>query len=105
MPVAHARVGAERLDAEVNVRLRNQLVPGVEGGFTLNQLTGETSSTYEAGLGALNEGRVADAVRVRADDIVFRMHVRLDTDYYRHGGITKYVMRRLLGGHTAQATA
>jgi aconitate hydratase len=52
---------------------------------------------------------VAEAVRVRADDIVFQMHVRLDTDrdadYCRHGGITKYVMRKLLGGHLAQATA
>ncbi|KQS97098.1 aconitate hydratase AcnA [Cellulomonas sp. Leaf395] len=31
-----------------NIRLRNQLVPGVEGGFTLNLLTGEQSSIYDA---------------------------------------------------------
>ncbi|RYV50353.1 aconitate hydratase [Pengzhenrongella frigida] len=31
-----------------NIRLRNQLVPGVEGGFTLNHLTGEQSTIYDA---------------------------------------------------------
>src|SRR5262249_8106391 len=31
-----------------NIRLRNQLVPGVEGGFTRNLLTGAQSSIYDA---------------------------------------------------------
>ena len=31
-----------------NIRLRNQLVPGVEGGFTTNLLTGEQTSIYDA---------------------------------------------------------
>ncbi|WP_407343807.1 aconitate hydratase [Pengzhenrongella phosphoraccumulans] len=31
-----------------NIRLRNQLVPGLEGGFTLNQLTGAPSTIYDA---------------------------------------------------------
>jgi len=31
-----------------NIRLRNQLVPGVEGGFTVNHLTGEQSTIYDA---------------------------------------------------------
>src|SRR5690606_21089804 len=31
-----------------NIRLRNQLVPGVEGGFTRNFLTGEQASIYDA---------------------------------------------------------
>jgi aconitate hydratase len=31
-----------------NIRLRNQLVPGVEGGFTRNHLTGEQTSIYDA---------------------------------------------------------
>jgi aconitate hydratase len=31
-----------------NIRLRNQLVPGVEGGFTRNHLTGEQSTIYHA---------------------------------------------------------
>jgi aconitate hydratase len=31
-----------------NIRLRNQLVPGVEGGFTRNHLTGEQTTIYDA---------------------------------------------------------
>ncbi|GAA3161582.1 aconitate hydratase [Blastococcus jejuensis] len=31
-----------------NIRLRNQLVPGTEGGVTKNHLTGETTTIYEA---------------------------------------------------------
>ena len=31
-----------------NIRLRNQLVPGVEGGYTVNHLTGEQTSIYAA---------------------------------------------------------
>ncbi|MBC7290982.1 MAG: aconitate hydratase [Actinotalea sp.] len=31
-----------------NIRLRNQLVPGVEGGVTVNHLTGEQTSIYDA---------------------------------------------------------
>lgn len=31
-----------------NIRLRNQLVPGVEGGVTVNHLTGERTSIYDA---------------------------------------------------------
>ena len=43
----------------------------------------------------------ADEVTVRADDKEFRARVRLDTprerEYFRHGGILQYVLRRLLG--------
>ena len=39
-------------------------------------------------------------VTVRADDVEFRARVRLDTprerEYFRHGGILQYVLRRLL---------
>ncbi|QTE28330.1 aconitate hydratase [Pengzhenrongella sicca] len=31
-----------------NIRLRNELVPGVEGGFTVNHLTGEQAAIYDA---------------------------------------------------------
>ena len=31
-----------------NIRLRNQLVPGVEGGFTVNHLTGERTTIFDA---------------------------------------------------------
>jgi aconitate hydratase len=40
-------------------------------------------------------------VTVRADDKEFRARVRLDTprerEYFRHGGILRFVLRRLLG--------
>nr|MBA3489273.1 aconitate hydratase AcnA [Longispora sp. (in: high G+C Gram-positive bacteria)] len=39
-----------------NIRLRNQLVPGVEGGFTLNHLTGEQSSIYDASVAYQSAG-------------------------------------------------
>jgi aconitate hydratase len=46
------------------------------------------------------DGGNAREVTVRADDRALRARVRLDTprerDYYRHGGILRYVLRRLL---------
>jgi aconitate hydratase len=167
-----------------NIRLRNQLVPGVEGGFTVNHLTGEQSSIYDAssayqaagvplvilagkeygsgssrdwaakgtmllgvraviaesyerihrsnligmgvlplqypagqtaeslgltgtetftvtGIEALNAGTVPRAVTVSTDTgVEFDAVVRIDTpgeaDYYRHGGILQYVLRKML---------
>jgi aconitate hydratase A / 2-methylisocitrate dehydratase len=44
----------------------------------------------------------ADEVTVRADEMEFRARVRLDTprerEYLRHGGILRFVVRRLLAG-------
>jgi len=167
-----------------NIRLRNQLVPGVEGGVTVNHLTGDQSTIYDAamayaaegvplvvlagkeygsgssrdwaakgtmllgvkaviaesyerihrsnligmgvlplqypdgsdasslgltgtetfsisGITALNDGDVPDTVRVSTEDgKSFEAVVRIDTpgeaDYYRHGGILQYVLRRML---------
>ncbi len=167
-----------------NIRLRNQLVPGVEGGFTVNHLTGEQSSIYDAsvayqeagiplvilagkeygsgssrdwaakgtmllgvkavlaesyerihrsnligmgvlplqfppktsaeslgltgtetftitGVEALNDGKIPSTVTVRTDTgVEFEADVRIDTpgeaDYYRHGGILQYVLRKML---------
>jgi aconitate hydratase len=166
-----------------NIRLRNQLVPGVEGGFTVNHLTGEQTTIYDAsvayaeagiplvvlagkeygsgssrdwaakgtmllgvraviaesyerihrsnligmgvlplqypagesaeslglsgtetftitGVEALNDGETPRTVKVRADDVEFDAVLRIDTpgeaDYYRHGGILQYVLRRML---------
>jgi aconitate hydratase len=46
------------------------------------------------------DGGEADEVTVRADDKEFRARVRLDTprerEYFQHGGILQYVLRRLL---------
>jgi aconitate hydratase A / 2-methylisocitrate dehydratase len=48
------------------------------------------------------EGGAASEVTVSADDKEFRARVRLDTprerDYFRHGGILPFVLRRLLAG-------
>jgi aconitate hydratase len=162
-----------------NVRLRNQLVPGSEGTWTLHVPSGEEMTIYEASQRYLAEGtplvvlagkeygsgssrdwaakgpnllgvraviaesyeRIhrsnllmmgvlplqylegenadslgltgreafaidgvengeANEVTVRAGDTTFRARVRLDTprerDYLRHGGILRYVLRRLL---------
>ncbi|WP_074312731.1 aconitate hydratase [Micromonospora cremea] len=167
-----------------NIRLRNQLVPGVEGGFTVNHLTGEQSSIYDAsmayqeagiplvilagkeygsgssrdwaakgtmllgvraviaesyerihrsnligmgvlplqfpvdttaeslgltgtetftftGVTALNDGETPRTVKVTTDTgVEFDAVVRIDTpgeaDYYRHGGILQYVLRRMI---------
>ncbi|MCW2830513.1 MAG: aconitate hydratase [Aeromicrobium sp.] len=169
-----------------NVRLRNQLVPGVEGGHTLNFLTGQTDTVYDAalayraaqvplvvvagrdygsgssrdwaakgpallgvkavlaesferihrsnligmgvlplqflpgdtaeslgldgsetftiaglaGLAGLDAQSLPATVTVIAGDLEFDMRVRLDTsrdlEYYRHGGITPYVVRKLI---------
>jgi aconitate hydratase len=46
-------------------------------------------------------GGESDEVTVRANETEFRARVRLDTprerEYFRHGGILQYVLRRLLG--------
>jgi aconitate hydratase len=39
-----------------NIRLRNQLVPGVEGGVTVNHLTGEQQSIYDAAVAYAEAG-------------------------------------------------
>ncbi len=39
-----------------NIRLRNQLVPGTEGGVTKNHLTGETTSIYDASRAYIDAG-------------------------------------------------
>jgi aconitate hydratase len=167
-----------------NIRLRNQLVPGVEGGFTINHLTGEQSTIYDAamayaeaavplvilagkeygsgssrdwaakgtmllgvkaviaesyerihrsnligmgvlplqypadataeslglagtetcsfsGVTALNDGEIPRTVKVTTDSgVEFDAVVRIDTpgeaDYYRHGGILQYVLRKMI---------
>jgi aconitate hydratase len=168
-----------------NPRLRNQLVPGVQGGVTVNHLTGERTTIYDAamayagagvplvvlagaeygsgssrdwaakgaallgvraviaesyerihrsnligmgvlplqypagvsaaslglagtetftitGIEAFNQGATPRTVRVSTDTgVEFDALVRVDTpaeaDYYRHGGILPYVLRKLLG--------
>jgi aconitate hydratase len=62
-------------------------------------LTGEETFTI-TGVTALNEGRTPKTVKVVAGDVEFDAVVRIDTpgeaDYYRHGGILRYVLRKML---------
>ena len=65
-------------------------------------LTGEEEFTITGLAGPLNDGDVPRTVTVRADGKEFRARLRLDTprerEYFRHGGILQYVLRRLLSG-------
>jgi aconitate hydratase len=58
------------------------------------------SGREEFSIVGIDDGE-ADEVTVRADDREFRARVRLDTprerEYFRHGGILQFVLRRLLG--------
>ncbi len=62
-------------------------------------LTGEEFFAIE-GIETLNQGLTPATVRVRAGRVEFDAIVRIDTpaeaDYFRHGGIMQYVLRRLL---------
>ncbi|MFT0533688.1 aconitate hydratase AcnA [Castellaniella hirudinis] len=57
--------------------------------------------TFEiTGIEAFNDGQTPKTVRVKAGDVAFDAHVRIDTPseaaYYRHGGILQYAIRQLL---------
>jgi aconitate hydratase len=62
-------------------------------------LTGEETFTI-TGITALNDGATPRTVHVKADDTEFDAVVRIDTpgeaDYYRHGGILQFVLRKML---------
>ncbi len=82
----------------------NLLMMGI---LPLQFLAGDTpaslglSGRETFGISGIENG-TAREVTVRADDTEFRVRVRLDTprerDYFRHGGILPYVLRRLLRG-------
>ena len=75
------------------------------GILPLQFLEGETPATLgltgreEFAVEGVQDGD-ADEVTVQADGTEFRARVRLDTprerEYFRHGGILRYVLRRLL---------
>ena len=61
-------------------------------------LTGE--ETFDiAGIEAIGAGEVPKEITVRAGSVEFPTRVRIDTpmeaEYFRHGGILPYVLRRL----------
>ncbi len=108
-----------------NVRIKNLMVPGVEGGVTKYQPHGEQMSIYDAALKYQAAGvplvvlgsEVFDLVGLEPNlqprqDVTLIIHradgqteelpvtLRIDTpieiEYYRHGGILPYVLRQLL---------
>jgi aconitate hydratase len=62
-------------------------------------LTGEEEFTITGLAEPLNAGELPREVEVRAGDVTFTARVRIDTpkeaDYFRHGGILRYVLRQL----------
>jgi aconitate hydratase len=62
-------------------------------------LTGEEEFTITGLAEPLNNGELPREVQVRAGDVEFAARVRIDTpkeaDYFRHGGILRYVLRQL----------
>jgi aconitate hydratase len=98
-------LGVRAVIAESYERIHrsNLLMMGV---LPLQFMPGETRESL--GLSGREEFSVvgvengeATEVTVRADDREFRARVRLDTprerEYFRHGGILRFVLRRLLG--------
>ena len=63
-------------------------------------LTGEEQFTITGLAEPLNAGELPREVDVQAGDVSFKARVRIDTpkeaDYFRHGGILRYVLRQLL---------
>ncbi|MEA2265068.1 MAG: aconitate hydratase, partial [Solirubrobacteraceae bacterium] len=63
-------------------------------------LSGEESFTVSGFADELNAGGLPVHATVRADGREFRVRVRIDTpkeaDYFRHGGILRYVLRQLM---------
>jgi aconitate hydratase len=62
-------------------------------------LTGEEEFTITGLAEPLNNGDLPREVDVQAGDVSFKARVRIDTpkeaDYFRHGGILRYVLRQL----------
>jgi aconitate hydratase len=62
-------------------------------------LTGEEEFTITGLAEPLNAGELPREVDVKAGDVSFKARVRIDTpkeaDYFRHGGILRYVLRHL----------
>jgi aconitate hydratase len=62
-------------------------------------LTGEETFSISGFADPLNAGELPETVTVHADEHEFEAQVRIDTpkeaDYFRHGGILRYVLRQL----------
>mgnify|MGYP000147404844 CR=1 FL=1 len=102
-----ALLGVRAVLAESFERIHRSNLIGM-GVLPLEYLPGESAASVGLTgrerfdiLGLADDPNAA-TVEVRADERVFRARVRLDTprerEYFRHGGIMAYVLRRLVGG-------
>jgi aconitate hydratase len=100
-------LGVRAVIAESYERIHRSNLVGM-GILPLQYREGETAATLGltgqetfaiTGLAGLDDGAVPPEVTVRADDKEFTALLRIDTpkeaDYYRHGGILRYVLRQL----------
>ncbi len=95
-------VRAAIADSYERIHRSNLLMMGI---LPLQFMPGENAESLgltgreEFSIDGIENGE-SDEVTVRADDNEFRARVRLDTprerEYFRHGGILQYVLRRLL---------
>jgi aconitate hydratase len=95
-------VRAAIADSYERIHRSNLLMMGI---LPLQFMPGENAESLgltgreEFSIDGIENGE-SDEVTVRADDKEFRTRVRLDTprerEYFRHGGILQYVLRRLL---------
>ena len=104
-----ALLGVRAVLAESFERIHRSNLVGM-GVLPLQFLDGESAETLGltghetftiTGLAAGTDGPFPPTVTVHADDRAFEVTLRLDTarehDYFRHGGIMKYVLRRIAG--------
>ncbi len=105
-PADFNNYGARRMNHEVmvrgafaNVRLRNQMVPGVEGGYTVHQPGGEQMAIYDAAMRYEKDG--VPLLRDRGRGIRHRQRARLGRQ--RHATARRARRdRRELRAHTPQ---
>jgi len=104
-----ALLGVRAVIAESFERIHRSNLVGM-GILPLQYLPGQSSASLGlkgdevfdiTGLEAAGDGALPTHLEVRAGDKVFQVALRVDTpveaEYYRHGGILPYVLRRLRG--------
>ena len=102
-----ALLGVRAVIAESFERIHRSNLVGM-GILPLQFASGDSAARLEldghelydiVGIEALNSGELPKSVTVRAGDLEFTATVRIDTpmeaEYYRHGGILRYVLRQL----------
>src|SRR5206468_2136820 len=116
--------GARRGNHEVmmrgtfaNIRLRNEMVPGKEGGFSTFEPGGAPEFIYdvsmahqkagtplviiagkEYGTGSSRDWAAKGTILLGVRAVIARIDTPEEMNYYKNGGILPYVLRQLVGG-------